>query len=111
TKESFSGREVTENVVALAIERRTADLDQSRVVSPAIEAELAQPRGIELGGRNGRCGDGCLLVESLYRWVILQLHDDTPFGEQVVDCQRRAQLEEGTPVPTATASWQHPRDA
>src|SRR5262249_34988087 len=74
----------TEDVVALTIQRRAADLNEPGVVGPAIEAEPAQPRGIELAGSRGCWGDGCLLVEGPYRRVVLQFHDDGPFGEEVI---------------------------
>jgi hypothetical protein len=47
TQERSGGRVVPEDVVPLAVEGRAADLDQTGVVGPTVEAELPQPRRIQ----------------------------------------------------------------
>src|SRR5262249_60774367 len=67
-------REVAENVVALVVEGRAADLDEPGVVGAAVECQLTQPGRIE-DGRRGRTLAG-RLVEAAHSWMFGDGHGD-----------------------------------
>src|SRR5262249_37473934 len=70
-------RERTQDVVPLVVQGRTANLDQSGVVRPAVQAQLAQPGRIE---RLGWFGRGRTLtaafVEPAHGRMLGEVHDN-----------------------------------
>ena len=69
-------RKSTENIVPLVAQGRAGDLDQAGVVGTAVEAQLAQPGGIEGTGRLGGFGaTGLAVVEAPHGRVFSQVHD------------------------------------
>src|SRR5207302_11167796 len=87
TQKRFCSRKVTENVVALVVECRPADLDQPDIIGPAIEAQLAEPGGVEhLRGRGPLIGR---LMKAAYRGMFGEIHDGTWSWLEIPNCRVR----------------------